>query len=465
VDIRRSYRYDLRPTHTQERAFLAQLDAHRLLYNCALEHRRTAYKRAGVSISYGDQAGELAAIRADDPTQRIWNHSSQQHTLRRLDRAFAAFFRRVKAGQTPGFPRFRGSGRFRTLTFTHGDGATFTETRIIPMRHPFAASVKIQGVGVIPLVYHRRLGEREGGQMADPVRVGTVEIVRTGDRWEAVFSCTLTVPTPKDAYLALPATGIDVGLEFYVSLADGEQVPNPRFLRKGMGEVKRLQRTLDRARKDRPAEKRATKKRGTTTARATDAGNPTPPTSKAEVWVSRRGRKRPKRTAERRARLLSRAVARRHAKIGNQRAFFQWRLARSLISRFGLIAVEVLKRRNMARRPKKTVDDVKTKEAGQPVYAANGVAAKSGLNKSIYDAGWGLFVQRLGAKAEEAGCVIVGVRAAGTSQQCPRCTRKKPKPLDERWHSCPCGCSLPRDVAAAQVIRARGLASVVASAA
>jgi len=138
----------------------------------------------------------------------------------------------------------------------------FTEARTIPLRHPFAATVKIQGVGAIPLVYHRRLGEREGGQMAEPVRIGTVEIIRTGDHWEAIFSCTLTVPTPKDAYPTLPATGIDVGLEYYASLADGEQMPNPRFLRKGLGEVKRLQRRLDRARKDRTAEKRAAKKRG-----------------------------------------------------------------------------------------------------------------------------------------------------------------------------------------------------------
>jgi len=465
VEIRRSYRYALRPTGAQERVLLAQLDAHRVLYNSALDHRLTAYRMAHVSITYYDQARELVAIRADDPSQQACNHSSQQHTLRRLDRAFSAFFRRAKAGQTPGFPRFKARNRFHALTFTHGDGATSTETRTIPLRHPFAATVKIQGVGAIPLVYHRRLGEREGGQMAEHVKIGTVEIIRTGDHWEAIFSCTLTIPTPKDAYPTLPATGVDVGLECYTSLADGEQVPNPRFLRKGLGEVKRLQRRFDRARKERTAEKRATKKRDAEAATAKAAGKPIPPTPPVEVWVSKRGKKRPKRTAERRARILSRTAARRYARISNQRAFFQWRLARSLISRFGLIAVEALKRRNMARRPKKTVDEGKTKEAGQPVYAPNGAAAKSGLNKSIYDAAWGLFVQRLGSKAEEAGCLIVGVRAAGTSQECPRCARKTPKALDERWHTCPCGCSLPRDVAAAQVILARGLASVAASAA
>jgi len=465
VEIRRSYRYALRPTGAQQWALLAQLDAHRVLYNSALDHRRTAYRMANVSITYYDQARELVAIRADDPRQKACNHSSQQHTLRRLDRAFSAFFRRAKAGQTPGFPRFKALNRFHALTFTHGDGATFTETRTIPLRHLFAGTVKIQGVGAIPLVYHRRLGEREGGQMAEHVKIGTVEIIRTGDHWEAILSCMLTIPTPKDAYPTLPATGVDVGLEYYASLANGEQVPNPRFLRKGLGEVKRLQRRLDRARKDRTAEKRATKKRDAEAAKAKAVGKPVPPTLPVEVWMSKRGKKRPKRTAERRARVLSRAVARRHEKIGNRRAFFQWELARSLIARFGLIAVEVLRRQHMARRPKKKLDEEKTAEVGTLVYAPNGVAAKSGLNKSIYDAAWGLFVQRLGSKAEEAGCLIVGVRAAGTSQQCPCCARKTPKALDERWHNCPCGCSLPRDVAAAQVILARGLASVAASAA
>jgi len=162
VEIRRSYRYALRPTGAQQRALLAQLDAHRLLYNCALDHRRTAYRMAGVSITYYDQARELVAVRADDPHQKACNHSSQQYTLRRLDRSFQAFFRRIKAGQELGFPRFRGRARFRTLTFTHGDGATFTETGMIPARRPFAAIVKIQGVGAIPLVYHRRLSAREG---------------------------------------------------------------------------------------------------------------------------------------------------------------------------------------------------------------------------------------------------------------------------------------------------------------
>ncbi|MFC0866099.1 hypothetical protein ACFHYQ_27755 [Sphaerimonospora cavernae] len=69
-----------------------------------------------MSIRYGDQSAELKHIRADDPTgQGRWSFSCQQATLRRLDKAFAAFFRRVKAGQKPGFPRFKGRGWFDTV--------------------------------------------------------------------------------------------------------------------------------------------------------------------------------------------------------------------------------------------------------------------------------------------------------------------------------------------------------------
>ncbi|MGW4426234.1 helix-turn-helix domain-containing protein, partial [Streptosporangium sp. NPDC004631] len=98
--MRRSYRFLLRPTRHQAAALTACLDDHRVLYNAALEHRRTAYRRAGVSVRYGEQSAELKEIRRADPDgQGRWSAGSQQQTLRRLDRAFAAFFRRVKAGR------------------------------------------------------------------------------------------------------------------------------------------------------------------------------------------------------------------------------------------------------------------------------------------------------------------------------------------------------------------------------
>ncbi|MGS2648831.1 helix-turn-helix domain-containing protein, partial [Streptosporangium sp. G12] len=103
--MRRSFKFLLRATVHQQVALTAYLDDHRALYNAALEHRRTAYRRAGVSITYGVQSADLKHIRAADADgQGRWSFSSQQATLRRLDTAFAAFFARVKAGRTPGFP-------------------------------------------------------------------------------------------------------------------------------------------------------------------------------------------------------------------------------------------------------------------------------------------------------------------------------------------------------------------------
>nr|WP_230202816.1 hypothetical protein [Parafrankia discariae] len=68
-------------------------------------------------ITYGDQSDQLKEIRAYDPDQARWSFSSQQATLRRLNLAFQAFFRRVKSGETPGYPRFKGAGHFDTVTW------------------------------------------------------------------------------------------------------------------------------------------------------------------------------------------------------------------------------------------------------------------------------------------------------------------------------------------------------------
>ena len=92
------------------------LEDHRQLYNAALEERREAWKTRAASVNYYHQATQLPEIRKADPGgQGRWSAGSQQQTLRRLDKAFAAFFRRVKAGEKTGYPRFRGRGWFDTV--------------------------------------------------------------------------------------------------------------------------------------------------------------------------------------------------------------------------------------------------------------------------------------------------------------------------------------------------------------
>jgi IS605 OrfB family transposase len=143
VGVRRSFKFLLRPTRHQEIALAACLEDHRQLYNAALEHRRAAYAQAGVSIRYGEQSAELKHIRADDAGgQGRWSFSSQQATLRRLDKAFAAFFKRVREGRTPGFPRFKGRGWFDTVEWPKdGDGCRWDSQP----QHPTATYMRLQG--------------------------------------------------------------------------------------------------------------------------------------------------------------------------------------------------------------------------------------------------------------------------------------------------------------------------------
>src|SRR4051812_5056204 len=93
------------------------------LYNCALDHRISAYAK-GVAIRYNEQAAALPQIRRELPDQGRWSATAQQQVLRRLDKSYAAFFGRVKRGTKAGFPRFRARARYHAADFRVGDGMT-----------------------------------------------------------------------------------------------------------------------------------------------------------------------------------------------------------------------------------------------------------------------------------------------------------------------------------------------------
>ncbi|MER5914130.1 RNA-guided endonuclease TnpB family protein, partial [Streptomyces sp. NPDC001982] len=148
---------------------------HCSLYNGALQERRDAYRHASkTSITYGQQSAQLKEIRAFDPQrQGRWSFSSQQATLRRLDTAFQAFFRRVKAGEKPGHPRFRGVDWFDPVDFpSNGDGCRWDSTP-----HDPVTRVRLQGVGQVRVHQHR------------PVkgRVRTVSVKREGRQWYVIL--------------------------------------------------------------------------------------------------------------------------------------------------------------------------------------------------------------------------------------------------------------------------------------
>jgi len=115
--IRKTFKYKLKPTPEQERALDRTLMLCRHVYNSAVGERREAWQKCGVSVNYYQQKAELPGIKADLPEYGEVNGQVLQDVVQRVDCAFQAFFRRVKAGETPGFPRFHGRARYNSCTY------------------------------------------------------------------------------------------------------------------------------------------------------------------------------------------------------------------------------------------------------------------------------------------------------------------------------------------------------------
>ena len=239
--MRRAYKFRAYPTRRQEQRARALLNAHRHLYNAALEERREAW-RHGVTIRYGDQSAQLTEIRRADPDgQGRWSFTSQQQTLRRLDRAFQGFFQRVRAGRRAGYPRFKTAARWDSVDFVDGDGARW--------RGPEGrwAGARFHGVGQVKVKAHR------------PVigRVKTLRLKREARRWYVIV-------VAEQQPLPLPATGreigLDVGVARFATTSDGQVVANPRFLAAIGGELAAAQRGVTRCRSGSGNRRRAKRK-------------------------------------------------------------------------------------------------------------------------------------------------------------------------------------------------------------
>ena len=122
--IRKTFKYKLNPTPEQERELARVLGLCRRLYNTALEQRITAWQRCHVSVSRYEQEAELKDIRAAFPEYAAIHSHVLQDVLARLDKTYQAFFRRMKAGEKAGFPRFQGRTRYHSFTYKEfGNGA------------------------------------------------------------------------------------------------------------------------------------------------------------------------------------------------------------------------------------------------------------------------------------------------------------------------------------------------------
>jgi putative transposase len=186
-----------------------------------LAERKDAWERGGIRLNYYDQASKLKEMRRNTELGRL-NFSACQQVLRRLDKAFKAFFRRLKAGRKPGYPRFKRPHRFRSLGFRFGDGASLRDERLY-----------VQNVGEIKVKWHRHLPE---GKIKDVV------ITRKADGWYATFRVKLSddefVPNGN------PPVGVDVGIVNLVALSDGKTLQAPRWYQKAQEKLSTKGRIL-----------------------------------------------------------------------------------------------------------------------------------------------------------------------------------------------------------------------------
>ena len=286
----RCYVFKLKPTASQAARLQRCLDLAREVYNAGLEQRIRAYRTTGRSPGWYEQKREIKELRAAGFTDGIHVHVLQE-TLRRLDRAYQAFFRRCAQGASrKGFPRFKAARHWRSFTFQeYGNGVRLdADTR----------RLRVSGVGSARVRLHRPL---EGTPK-------TVTIVRKPDGWYARIVCelpdTLAVADVNPAQRA----ALDLGVEALATLHTGERIENPRPLASARRKLLAEQRALSR------------KKRGS------------------------------RRRAKQRER-----VARAHLKIARVRRDYLHKQSRTLAERYLLIAVEDLTVAAMTRSAKGTI--------------------------------------------------------------------------------------------------------------
>lgn len=354
----KSFRYRIYPTTRQIAVLENTLAVCVELYNAALQERREAWQRERKSITYFDQTLQLTHIKKDRPEVGEIHSLVLENVLRRVDLAFKGFFRRVRAGEKPGYPRFRSARRYDSITYRQKAAGK-----------PLGNKLRLAKVGNVRIKLHRPL-------VGD---IKTLSVKREAGRWFAVFAVECE---PSVMPFNGNAIGVDVGLMNFATLSDGTIIANPRWYRVSQRRLRVAQRRVAR------------RKKGSTRRRKAVA-----------------------------------SLQRVHARIRQQRADFLHNVSAQLIRENGLIAVEDLNIKGLAR---------------------------GMLAKSVNDAAWSTFINMLAYKAESAGRVLVKVDPRGTSQTCT-CGAEVRKTLAQRWHLClSCGLSADRDHVSAQIILARG---------
>ncbi len=221
--MRKTFKYRIYPNRKQEKALESTLDACRWVYNHFLEQRKDAWENEQKSISMYDQSNSLSGLKARHQFLQDVHSQLLQNVSTRVDLAFRAFFFRLKRGQKPGYPRFRGRHRYDSFCFPQ-KGYKLHDNYI-----------KLSKIGNIKVRQHRPV---EG-----KIKTCTVRRSATG-KWFVSLACEIDyIPAPQPV---MPVVGLDMGVSTFIARSDGEMVDNPRFLRQEEKALAKAQRKLSK---------------------------------------------------------------------------------------------------------------------------------------------------------------------------------------------------------------------------
>ena len=384
------------------------LDSLRWLSNCGLEHRRTAWKMGRHSVSKAQQERELPSVRKDFPEIAAIDTCLLRAVLKRLDNSMQSVFRRLKAGQKPGFPRYKNAARYRTIESNDFRPAwlEWVDEKLARLHIQGLPDIEIWHKGRIPEPLETGLRDEKGRKVkhaAKRYQRGTwpraLRITRKGRR---LFVCLVYEIDKPILPSTADAIGIDRGVNRRIAVSDHRYAPpeTPKAARRrernkaaNARRIKKHQRTLSRLRR------KAVKPQ---------AGQP----PRAKWAVGKGGRARvdwggKPSIAYRRATAVKSNIQHRQAVSDVQATH---RITTDLIRRYGVIAIEKLK-----------IPQMSKSAAGTAEEPGRNVAAKRGLNRGILAQQWGEIARQLAYKAEWAGRDLGAVDAAYTSQTCHRC--------------------------------------------
>ncbi len=226
--MKKTYEYRAYPTVKQTDKLVAWLEILRNLYNQALAWRKDTYEQTGQSVKKSIQEKALTPFCQESDTVASLHIDVLQDTIDRLDKAYQAFFRRGQTGAKPGFPRFKGASRYRSMTFKH---LAKQLVRAIGKR---TARVVVPKIGHVKIHYYRPLSDG---------KIKTLTVRRKARGW---YVCIVVeIPDPVEVPVET-IIGIDVGLASFLTTSDGDKVANPRYFVESERQLSKHQRILSR---------------------------------------------------------------------------------------------------------------------------------------------------------------------------------------------------------------------------